>query len=89
MIIRYLDFVFILLCPVSQVNYPKAPNRVLGLLGEGFGFGGEGLGPLQGSRSLRVMRVMFGNIWGLVVHPKKLKALYSTAKSCAARNPKP
>ena len=25
--------------------YPKAPNRVLGLLGEGFGFGGEGLGP--------------------------------------------
>ena len=33
MIIRYLDFVFILLCPVSQVNYPKAPNRVLGLLG--------------------------------------------------------
>ena len=26
-------------------NYPKAPKRVLGLLGEGFGFGGEGLGP--------------------------------------------
>ena len=25
--------------------YPKAPKRVLGLLGEGFGFGGEGLGP--------------------------------------------
>ena len=26
-------------------GYPKAPKRVLGLLGEGCGFGGEGLGP--------------------------------------------
>ena len=33
--------------------HPKAPNRVLGLLGEGFGFGGKGLGPHQWSRSLR------------------------------------
>ena len=39
-----------------KVGYcPKAPKRVLGSLGEGFGFGGLGFGiSLRGSKSLRV-----------------------------------
>ena len=30
---------------MGGVPYPKAPKMVLGLLGEGFGFRGQGLGP--------------------------------------------
>ena len=37
--------------------YPKAPKRVMGSLGEGFGFGGLGFRiSLRGSRSNRVAR---------------------------------
>ena len=46
------------LCFRLQLSFrvcPKSPNRVLGLLGEGFGFGGLGFGTSRkGSRSFRV-----------------------------------